>query len=444
MTKLHSDCPANSRKGDFHSFDISHSAFDIPLMPLRLLGLFLVGACLGAAVNLGIYRLAYLRRRISPWSRTRGRLPPRGLVDRVPVVGWWNLRREAAIHGRGFWIRPMLLELTFGVGIAALYWLEVDELAINVAPEFPGIRPVGAAAMTLVHFQFVIHVVLLALMTVATFIDIDEQTVPDAITIPGTLVGLVIAALCSAPVLPLLQIGGQQPAVTDLTSPLRFDYPGEAKAFLASAWSLVAGLAIYLGWCFALLPRRWRSGVGIAKAWRVMWRRIAARPEWKWMLPIVVIGCVGIAAAWSLGGDGWRGMFSALVGLAVGGGIIWLIRLIGGAVLKREAMGFGDVTLMAMIGAFFGWQPVLIVFFMAPFVGAIVGLLQWILIGENVIPFGPFLCLGALTTLVFWAPIWDYASQLFEIQWLVPSAIAICLPLLALLLSGWNWLRGPR
>jgi len=389
-------------------------------MPLRLLGLFLIGACIGAAVNLGIYRLAYLRRRIS---------------------GWWNLRREAKIHGRGFWIRPMLLELVFGIGIAALYWLEIGELIINIAPQFPGVRPGGAAAMTLVHYQFAIHVVLLALMAMATFIDIDEQTVPDAITIPGTIIGLSIAALCSAPVLPLLEIGGQQPDVRDLTSPLRFDYPTEAATFLASPWSLVLGLALYLGWCFALLPRRWRTGVGILKAWRVMWRRIAARPEKNWMLPIAVIGCAGIVGAWCGGGQGWRGLFSALVGLAVGGGIIWLIRLIGGAVLKREAMGFGDVTLMAMIGAFFGWQPVLIVFFISPFVGAVVGLLQWILIGENVIPFGPFLCLGALATLVFWAAVWDYASELFQVQWLVPSAIAICLPLLGAMLYGWQRLR---
>jgi len=410
-------------------------------MPLRLLGLFLIGACLGAAINLGIYRLAYLRRRISPWSRTRGRLPSRDLVDRIPIVGWWNLRRESNIHGCGFWIRPMLLELLFGIGIAALYWLEIGEVALNIAPQFPGVRPAGAVQMQALHFQFAIHVVLLVLMAMATFIDIDEQTVPDAITIPGTIIGLLIAALCSAPILPMLQIGGRPPAAADLTIPLRFDYPDEAAAFLASVWSLIVALAIYLGWCFALLPRRWRTGVGIAKAWRVMWRRIAARPEKNWVLPIAVIGCVGIVAAWSRGGQGWRGLFSALVGIAVGGGIIWLIRLIGGAVLKREAMGFGDVTLMAMIGAFVGWQAVLIVFFMAPFVGAVVGLLQWILIGENVIPFGPFLCLGALTTLVFWAAVWDYASQLFEIQWLIPSAIAICLPLLGAMLYGWQRLR---
>ena len=57
-------------------------------------------------------------------------------------------------------------------------------------------------------------------------------------------------------------------------------------------------------------------------------------------------------------------------------------------------MGFGDVTLMAMIGAFMGWQPCMIVFFLSPFAGAVVGLVQWCLIRDNVIPYGPFLCLA--------------------------------------------------
>ena len=129
---------------------------------------------------------------------------------------------------------------------------------------------------------------------------------------------------------------------------------------------------------------------------------------------------------------------SALVGLAAGGGIVWVIRLVGSTALGREAMGFGDVTLMAMIGAFLGWQPVLIAFFIAPFVGAIVGLVQWIVIRDNVIPFGPFLCLAALVVVVFWAMIWDSAAGMFEVPWLVPSAIAICLPILGLLLVGWR------
>jgi len=122
--------------------------------------------------------------------------------------------------------------------------------------------------------------------------------------------------------------------------------------------------------------------------------------------------------------------------------MIWMIRLIGGAMLLQEAVGFGDVTLMAMIGAFLGWQAVIIVFFIAPCVGALFGIVQWMLIRQNVLPYGPFLCLGALLTVLFWAPVWDYASRYFEISWLVPSALGVCLPLLAGMLYGWRRLKN--
>ena len=66
----------------------------------------------------------------------------------------------------------------------------------------------------------------------------------------------------------------------------------------------------------------------------------------------------------------WAGLLTALVGLVGSGGIVWAVRLIGTAALRREAMGFGDVTLMMMIGTFLGWQACLIAFFLAPFAGA--------------------------------------------------------------------------
>ncbi len=114
--------------------------------------------------------------------------------------------------------------------------------------------------------------------------------------------------------------------------------------------------------------------------------------------------------------------------------MIWTIRFIASLILQREAMGFGDVTLMAMIGAFLGWQPMVIVFFLSPFAGALVGLVKWILIRDNVIPYGPFLCLSTLLVLVFWGPLWEYCSRMFEIHWLVPSALIACVPVLVLLL----------
>ena len=82
--------------------------------------------------------------------------------------------------------------------------------------------------------------------------------------------------------------------------------------------------------------------------------------------------------------------------MAVGGVAVWLVRIVGSLALGQEAMGFGDVTLMGMIGAFLGWQPALLVFFLAPFTGVLIAVSQWLLTGRKDIAYGPFLCLAAL------------------------------------------------
>lgn len=72
--------------------------------------------------------------------------------------------------------------------------------------------------------------------------------------------------------------------------------------------------------------------------------------------------------------------------------------------LKKEALGGGDVKLMAMIGTFLGPLGVLITTFVGALLGALIGTLWLKLSGkgrETPIPFGPFLVVGAYIAL-FW------------------------------------------
>jgi leader peptidase (prepilin peptidase) / N-methyltransferase len=148
-----------------------------------------------------------------------------------------------------------------------------------------------------------------------------------------------------------------------------------------------------------------------------------------------VAGALLIAGVWYFGGNNnWTALISALVGMAVGGGIIWAVRIVGRAVLNQEAMGFGDVTLMSMIGAFLGWQNCLIVFFLAPFAALVVGLLRYFLLRDKEIPYGPFLCLASLVVILYWDPIWDWAQGIFGPGWLVPLAMLACLAMMPPLL----------
>jgi prepilin signal peptidase PulO-like enzyme (type II secretory pathway) len=102
--------------------------------------------------------------------------------------------------------------------------------------------------------------------------------------------------------------------------------------------------------------------------------------------------------------------------------------------LRREAMGFGDVTLMAMLGAFLGWQPALLIFFLAPFAGLVVGLVKFVVRRDNEIPYGPFLCLGTAFVIVYWPECWERVHNTFGFGWLVPAVMVVGLVILVLLL----------
>jgi leader peptidase (prepilin peptidase)/N-methyltransferase len=84
------------------------------------------------------------------------------------------------------------------------------------------------------------------------------------------------------------------------------------------------------------------------------------------------------------------------------------------AVVPREAMGFGDVKFIAMIGAFQGWQAVLITVMAACCIGAVIGSIQKILSKESKIPFGPYLALGAFIFVFTGAAIWNWYSGIWH------------------------------
>src|SRR5262245_49728410 len=100
------------------------------LLAIRLVLIFLAGTCLGSFINWAIYTLAWNPRPISPWVRGPEGSGPRCFADRIPILGWLALRREASISGPRFWWRPMVLEIAVGLALAVLYWWEVVRLGL--------------------------------------------------------------------------------------------------------------------------------------------------------------------------------------------------------------------------------------------------------------------------------------------------------------------------
>lgn len=92
-------------------------------------------------------------------------------------------------------------------------------------------------------------------------------------------------------------------------------------------------------------------------------------------------------------------LWSSLIGLALGYGLLWLVAVLGKAALKREAMGMGDWKLLGAIGACLGWKAVLFTVLVSSLTGTLIGF-SFILLGkkewQSRIPYGPHLALAAV------------------------------------------------
>jgi leader peptidase (prepilin peptidase) / N-methyltransferase len=94
----------------------------------------------------------------------------------------------------------------------------------------------------------------------------------------------------------------------------------------------------------------------------------------------------------------------ALLGLLIGGGILFMIAFVYELISRREGMGGGDIKLLAMIGGFLGWKSLIFILLFSSFSGAMVGITAMIIKKQDMkyaVPFGPFLSAAAVAYL-FW------------------------------------------
>jgi leader peptidase (prepilin peptidase)/N-methyltransferase len=92
----------------------------------------------------------------------------------------------------------------------------------------------------------------------------------------------------------------------------------------------------------------------------------------------------------------------ALIGLLIGGGVLFAIAFVYELLTKREGMGGGDIKLLAMIGGFLGWKSLIFILLFSSFSGAIVGITAMIIKKQDMkyaVPFGPFLSAAAVAYL---------------------------------------------
>jgi leader peptidase (prepilin peptidase)/N-methyltransferase len=146
----------------------------------------------------------------------------------------------------------------------------------------------------------------------------------------------------------------------------------------------------------------WRYGVSLealrGAVFGTILLGIAMTDARKYIIPDEFsLGGLVIGLLFSVAG-GLPGLGTAVFGAAVGFGVLWLVGTLGTWLFKKDAMGGGDIKMMAMVGAFLGWQGTLLTVFLGALIGSLIFVPLSLAGRKKLVPFGIFLAIGAAAT----------------------------------------------
>ena len=97
----------------------------------------------------------------------------------------------------------------------------------------------------------------------------------------------------------------------------------------------------------------------------------------------------------------WLAFARSLLGAVVGGGLLYGTGALGTLIFRKEAMGGGDVKLLAMAGSILGWKLAVLTFFLAPLLALLPSLVIMFMTRSHEVPYGPFLAVGLLLSMFY-------------------------------------------
>lgn len=310
--------------------------------------IFVFGSIIGSFLNVCIVRMPQDKSVVFPSSHCVHCQKPIAWHDNIPVLGWLMLGgRCRACKAPISLLYPAVELLTAAVFLAFYKYFGLQFLLIP-------------------------YLFMASCFIVSTIVDLKHRIIPDEISINGMFAGIIFSAL-----------------IPSMHAP-EFHYV-RLSGFIAGVIVLLclALIAIYPIFCKHLMEGQEADGdkeIKVLVACSLI--VVALINAFAGRLPA---SCVPYALSLS----------AALSGYIIGGGIIYVMGLVGDIIFKKESMGGGDVKLMALVGAFLGWKLALLTFFLAPFFGAVFGIIEKIRTKESTIAYGPFLVAGALMSL-FW------------------------------------------
>lgn len=378
--------------------------------------LFLFGACVGSFLNVVIYRLPRGRSIAFPPSHCP--LCGRAIkwYDNIPIISWLFLRARCRWCNGAISPRYPLIELLTALMVAGLYVCYFVLRLRNGIGDFTEDWP-----------MFVAHAALLCGLLAASAVDIELFIVPLQVMWVCAAVGIAASAFRPQGFLP--------PAS-----------PAQAAVSLGIVVGLLAALAMLrLGWFQPSfldaddkpVTGDRENGVAITADDGVNPRKEILR-EVLFLTPAIVLGTAayfittkvpavkGLAdrvfdgtlpaagASWKVSAHLASGM-GAVFGMLIGVAWIWGARIFGTLGFGKEAMGMGDVHILAAVGAVAGWKVATLVFFISPIFGLAWAMHLLIARGKRELPYGPWLALGTLVVLLFYDVLIVFIDRFAEI-----------------------------
>ena len=315
---------------------------------------FLLGIVVGSGLNVCISRIPFEKSILWPSSRCDSCLRPIRWFDNLPIIGYLVLKGKCRACKQPYSARHLWIELITGLGFVAIFLLDVKVNVLQIA----GIKKAHwRIQYGDIPFEawclFAAHVTLFSFLMVASISDIEHTEIPLSLTVTGTLIGILFGLL------------------------LPWPYPNVAPAGAANQFGfesippIATGAQLWPFWDPSEMPISLRVG------------------------------------SWQLG------FLNSFLGALAGALLLRGIRFLFGLGRGMEGMGIGDADLMMMAGAFLGWQAVILAFFVSILPALVLGILQILIRGNQMLPFGPSLSMGVLATTFGWNWISAPFRQLF-------------------------------
>jgi leader peptidase (prepilin peptidase)/N-methyltransferase len=377
--------------------------------------LFAFGACVGSFLNVVIYRLPRGESIVFPGSHCPSCGRAIGWYDNIPLVSWIVLGARCRSCKAPISPRYIVVEAATAVLVSGLY---VCFFVLRIRQ--------GAGELWDSWPMFAAHAILFCGLLASSLVDIESWIIPLEVCWLVSAIGLLCAAAWPpgpallprvSPAAGAMSLGA---AVGLLAALVLMHYGFIQRSFLDAdekALPDASGDAKGNGKGKPAAPAP-PGGVAITKAHGVDPRREILR-EVVFLAPAAILAVaaallvtkVGVVRGfWNelTGPPAGRlavhlnALLAAMFGYLVGGLWIWGFRIAGTLAFGKEAMGLGDVHILAAVGAVCGWVVPSLAFFLAAFLALAWAVTIFVFRRQRELPYGPWLAAGALVAVLFY------------------------------------------